>query len=107
MNDSDLQKIDGILQKRLKGFATKEDLQQFATKEDIQSLATKRDLKSELSKYATKDDLKKLATKEDLDDLLGDIIEAVDKNKAEKTQVVKLEKRINRIEEDLQIPTQQ
>lgn len=100
--DIDLQQIDKLLQKRLKNFATKDDLKSFATKDD---------LKKELSKYATKDDLKKVLSKhpnkEDLkkalDDLVVEITLNADKHKAEKSRVEDLEKRVEVIEEELQI----
>ncbi|MBI4080809.1 MAG: hypothetical protein HY430_03520 [Candidatus Levybacteria bacterium] len=44
MNQNDLQQIDQLLQKRLKGFATKKDLAGFAMKSDLQQFATKSDL---------------------------------------------------------------
>lgn len=85
------QKIEEILEQILKNMATKDDLKQFATKDD---------LKNELAKYATKDDLKK-----GLDDLLSDVVEAVDKNKADKADLVALEKRVDKIEEEVAIMT--
>lgn len=111
MNITDLQQIDSIFKKRLESFATKRDLDHFATKKDLESFATKRDLKRELAQYATKDDLKQqlaeFSTKKDLkdglDDLLGDIISAVEKAKADKTEVQSLEKRVNLIEDELAI----
>jgi len=53
--------IAGI-DKKLKRFATKDDLKRFATKDDLKRFATKDDLK----RFATKDDLKRFATKSDL-----------------------------------------
>jgi hypothetical protein len=46
--------LDKTLDRRLKGFATKDDLKSFATKDDLKNFAKKDDLKS----FLTKDDLK-------------------------------------------------
>jgi hypothetical protein len=54
--------LDKTLDRRLKGFATKDDLKSFATKDDLKSFATKDDLKN----FAKKDDLKSFLTKDDL-----------------------------------------
>lgn len=65
------------------------------------------DIKKELSKYVTKDDLKNFATKQDLkqglDNLFADIVQSVEKGKADKLTVKALEKRVERIEEELTI----
>lgn len=114
------------LKQSLANYPTKDDLKQelarHATKDDLkQELArhaTKDDLKQELARHATKDDLKYFATKDDLkhfatkDDLLqmksdlieeikeseGFIVSIVDKNKADKSDVDALKKRLTRIE---------
>jgi len=73
----DLQQIDKLLRKRLKGFATKDDLRGFATKDD---------LRDALKNHPTKKDLKNA-----LEDLLADVIKVVDKTKADKKDVDKIE----------------
>lgn len=100
MTNTDLQQIDKLLQKRLKDFATKDDLKNFATKDD---------LKKELAQYATKEDLRKSLAmlrkqiKEDIDEAAMDVFKSADKRKAEKENLEKLEKRVDKIEEHLQI----
>lgn len=108
MNITDLKQIKNIILDSLKGF--REDLKKdFVTKDDIKSLednidkklknfATKDDLKNELKNFATKKDLKL-----GLDDLLAEIIEVVDKNKAEKSDVEALERRMDEVEKAVQI----
>lgn len=107
MNSTDLKQIDSLLKKRLKNFVRKNDLKDFATKDDLKNFATKDDLKSlvtkdyllkVLSNYPTKKDLKK-----ELDDLAVEITLSADQHKAEKGKVEDLEKRVDRIEEELQI----
>lgn len=105
MNTSDLRKIDNLIKKRLKNVATKDGLKKFATRNDLERFATKNDLKN----VATKDDLKRFTTKDDLavlqktfkndlDDAVVQIIEIVDKNKADKEIVRQLEERVKAIE---------
>lgn len=73
MNDQDIQKLDELLQKRLK-----ESLQNVATKEDIKTSATK----------ITKD----------LTQVITDFAETLDNKKADKTQTLSLEVRLNKLE---------
>lgn len=73
-------------------------------KKELKKYATKTDLKSALTKalvdYPTKKDLKR-----ELDDLAVELTLSTDRHKAEKSKVGDLEKRIDRIEEELQIST--
>ncbi|MFH1833134.1 MAG: hypothetical protein ABH816_03115 [Candidatus Levyibacteriota bacterium] len=56
-------------------------------------------------KMSTKDDLRALRKelKEDLDQVFTDLVEVVDKNKADKKDLVKLENRVTVVEEELHI----
>ena len=107
MNSSALNQIEKILKDilsrmatkdDLKQFATKDDLKQFATKKDLEKLVTKDDLKKELSNFATKKDLKN-----GLEDLLAHIVSATYISKVEKRAFETLEKRVDKIEERLQV----
>ena len=89
MNYTDLKQIDKLLEKRLKNFANKDDLKTFATKDDLKKI---------LSNYPTKKDLKR-----ELDDLAVELTLSTDHHKAEKNKVEDLEKRVIRIEEELQV----
>jgi hypothetical protein len=90
MNNTDLSQIKKIVHEATKGLSSKDDLSSFATKED---------LKRELKNLASKKDLQ-----EGLDSMLSEIIEVVDKNKADRHEVKELEKRVLRIEKDLEYP---
>ncbi len=58
---------DDLKALRIEHFATKDDLNVFATKDDLKAFATKDDLKAlHIERFATKDDLKAFATKDDL-----------------------------------------
>ena len=71
------------LDRKLEGFATKDDIKNFATKDDLKAFATKEDLKAFEdridNKFATKEDLlsleqrmdTKFATKDDLETKLA------------------------------------
>lgn len=101
------------LNQQFKKFATKDDLKNFATKDDLKQelkkYATKDDLQQELQKYATKDDLRNGLIKLEnqlqlkIDEAVTDIIEMVDKHKADKKEVNDLEIRVSKIEEELSI----
>jgi hypothetical protein len=73
LTKQDLQSIEGILDRKLNGFATKDDLKSFPTKEDIKSFATKEDIKG----FATKDDIKGFANRLDLEKMESRIIAAM------------------------------
>lgn len=65
-----------------------------------------KEFKKELKKdFATKNDLKELreGIKEDIAQATMDVFKAADKHKAEKENLKKLEKRVDQIEETLQI----
>lgn len=109
MNSYDLKQIDNLVKKRLKNFATKDDL-----KQELKDYPTKADLNKELKGFATKADLNSFATKADLKDLknqfelkideaVASIIEVVDKNKADKKDLDIIETRVSKIEEELSI----
>lgn len=66
----------------------------FASKEDLKSLATKSDLTIELSQL--KNELIQYTDK-----WCTDIINSIDKNKADKSELTSLAKRVTRIEETL------
>lgn len=76
MTTQDLKQIDELLQKRLKSFATKDDL-----KQELDAL--RHDIKL------------------DIDDALADIIASADHAKADRKDVENLDKRITRIEKRL------
>ena len=79
MTPKDLKQIDKLLDKKfdekLKNFATKDDLKNFATKDEIE--------------------LK-------IDEAVAEIIASVDKNKADKEDVEKLEVRVKKLETIIQ-----
>lgn len=93
MNATDLKQIDELLQKRLQGFATKDDLKSFATKDD---------LKQELKNFATKDDL--AVMKKELIEHIEEgeiaIINGVEKYVVKRLEV--LENRVEKVEHQLQ-----
>lgn len=62
------------------------------------NMVTKEDLAKALAKHPTKKDLKKA-----LDDLAVEVTLNTDKHKAEKEELLKLEKRVGIIEDHLQI----
>lgn len=110
------EKLDKKFDEKLKGFAkkddfknfpTKDDLKNFPTKDDLKNFPTKDDLHRELSRYATKDDYKNLEKRlvDKIDDAAALIIQTVDKTKADRQDVIALEKRVKIIEDDLDIPT--
>lgn len=96
MTQNDLKQIDILIKKNLNGVATKDDLKGFATKKDLKQLATKKDLE----RFATKLDLQGLRKelKNDIDDAVAQVIESVD------TVVGKLARRVDRIEDHLDLP---
>lgn len=99
MNKSDLDQIQKIIGNAIKSLPTKEDLKSFATKDDLKNLATKDDLKQ----FATKNDLQVLKKEliEKMDEYQMELLEIVEKRKADKTDVEVLEKHIKNIEDML------
>lgn len=95
-SSEDIKRIESVLKNIVKNMATKDDLKHFATKDDLRSL--EKNINNKLENFATKEDLKL-----GLDDLLADIVEVVDKNKAEKSVVEALAKRVDKIEQKLPI----
>jgi|SRR3989344_6706991 len=97
MTPKDLKQIDKLLDKKfdekLKNFATKDDLKNFTTKDDLKNFATKDDLKN----FATKDEIELK-----IDEAVAEIIASVDKNKADKEDVEKLEVRVKKLETIIQ-----
>lgn len=122
MTNNDLQQIDNLIKKNLKGVATKKDLSsvesrlgnvesrlsnvepRMATKRDLERFTTKKDLiqlEARLRKdMATKKDLQGLRKelKNDIDDAVTQVITAVDNT------VSPLARRVTRIEEHLELP---
>ena len=49
--------MEKVIEKKLRNFATKDDLSGFATKDDLSGFATKDDLKREISHLARKDEM--------------------------------------------------
>lgn len=104
MNELTLRKI---LKEVLDGFATKNDVREivksglegYANKDDLKNFATKEDLKN----FATKDDLiaAKIEIQEMIDQAVADIVEIVDKSKADKKDFTQLETRVSGIEKTL------
>lgn len=79
MTSTDLKQIDELLIKRLKSFATKDDLKNLATKDDLKRLE------------------KEIIEK--IDESQMEIVETVEKHKADRIQVQGLEKRVGKLEE--------
>ena len=77
MNDKDLAKIDKLLQKRLK--------------ENLQNFPTKSDLKASLEESAKK-------VTEDISDVVTQLFNEAEKLKADKTQTLSLEIRVDKLE---------
>ncbi|MGH7204055.1 MAG: hypothetical protein ACREHC_06445 [Candidatus Levyibacteriota bacterium] len=100
-----LEELQKAIAKINASMLTKDDAKNFATKDDLKNFATKDDLKN----FATKDDLKNFATKDDLQHLKKELIKEirdseafivnlVDKNMAEKSDIKQLERRVAIIE---------
>lgn len=94
MNSPTLNQIEKIL---------KDILSKMATKDDLKSIED--NINKKLSNFATKNDLKQLRKqiKEDIAQASMDVFKSADKNKAEKEDLEKLEKRVDQIEESLQV----
>ena len=88
MTPKDLKQIDKLLDKKfdekLKNFATKDDLKNFTTKDDLKNFATKDEIELKI------------------DEAVAEIIASVDKNKADKEDVEKLEVRVKKLETIIQ-----
>ncbi len=93
MNSSDLLQFDNLLQKRFKNFATKEDVKQLDTN------FTKR-LDQRFLSFA-------MEIIEKVEESKMEIIELVDKHKADKENLKTLEQRVDGIQKALEIPSSQ
>jgi hypothetical protein len=109
MTSNDLKQIDELLQMRLEGFATKEDLKQLATKQDVEGFATKEDLKQLATKqdvegFATKEDLKQFAMKQDVEEIVqayaNELKNFIGESAVPKSEFIKLEHRVTKLEEN-------
>lgn len=71
MTPHDLKQFEQLLDKKLNGLTTKEDLKRFASKDDLEKFATKDDLEN----FVTRDDLKQFEIKLDnkLEKLSGEL----------------------------------
>ena len=88
MSQQDLNQIQKIFKAELKNFATKEDLKQVPTKADLELFATKEDLEAMEDKIIT-----------DLANVIHDVVDSFDKSKADRSDVKKLGKRVDKIEQ--------
>ncbi|HZE87727.1 MAG TPA: hypothetical protein VE090_06015 [Methylomirabilota bacterium] len=106
-----LQKLAKSVEKIERVMVTKDDL-----KTELAQYATKDDLKTELAQYATKDDLKNVLANyptktdlinfgetivKDLGNVMHDLIVETDNQKATNKDLMKLEVRVDRIEQKL------
>lgn len=80
-----LEQFDELLQRRLKSFATKDDLKDLATKDDVSASETR------LSKIIKRE-------VEDLADLIGEGFKGLDA-KADKAETLSLRVRVDKLEE--------
>ena len=94
MNITDLKQIEKIINKALKKAATKDDLKNFATKDDLKALEKRLELKIESSIQKST---------EEICELIIDFAERLNEKKAERTDIDDLNKRVNRIEKQLDI----
>ena len=94
MDNNLLKQIESLMQKLLDNA-----LINVAEKDDLKNFATKDDLKN----FATKDDLKQLKAEliDEIKESEAFIVGSADRNKADKSTVTALEKRVSRIEHKL------
>ena len=112
MDKKSLKQIEELIEKQLKSQELRLE-KKFATKDDLKAMESRID-----TKFATKDDLKAMesrlegtfATKKDLsnvtielkkhiDQAFTDVFETADKTKADKIDLIRLERRINKLEQ--------
>lgn len=91
MSPQDLKQIKALLKEELNGVATKKDLQGFSTRDDLQKFTTKKDIR-----------ILKKELEQKIDESAAYVIESVDKHKADREDVEKVEKRVDKIEKQLQ-----
>lgn len=97
------------LRSELKKYATKNDLKQFATKDDLKSFATKDDLKDFVTKKYLKEHLdiafkhQREAISEDFGRVISDLFTEENKKKADRVDLIQLERRVDRIEQKIVI----
>jgi predicted nucleic acid-binding OB-fold protein len=89
-----LEELQNIVAKMATNMVTKKEAKDFATKDDLKN-------------FATKDDLKQLKTEliEEIKDSEAFIVASADRNKAEKSVVEDLQRRVIKIERKLAAAT--
>jgi hypothetical protein len=99
MDQKTAKQFEEILKKALANVLTKDDTKSFLTKDDAKNFLTKDDAKN----FATKDDLRKLKADliEEIKESEAFIVGSADRNKADKSVVEGLEKRVTKIERKL------
>ncbi len=96
-----LKQIEQLLDKKLKNFATKDDVQAIVSNQ-LKGYATKDDLVKQTEHFDKKLDEQTKHLEQTMGDLGGEILEAVDRVGASKDEMSDLDKRVTKIQKTLQ-----